>query len=274
MGVDGTGRPETPQSPQSPQSPQPQPPSPSPQSLYRRVAADLRESIAAGAYGSGARLPAEGAIAAQYGVSRGTVRQALALLRADGLVTSRRGTRRVVLGAARVQSFAELTSFARWARSIGESPGGRTVSVVREPGGPLEREQLRLDGGAYVYRVLRLRTLSGRPVMVERAVYPEWVGELVERFDPDADSHSALLEAEGVLFTDADHTIDLAPADADDARLLACGLGDALLRERRRSTDPAGRPVEWSDDRYLPGTVAFTVHNSTASTALSRRTSQ
>ncbi|MDX6312150.1 MAG: GntR family transcriptional regulator [Streptomyces sp.] len=247
-----------------------------PQTLYRKVAADLREAIAAGAYGSGARLPAEGTLAERYGVSRGTIRQALAQLRADGLVTSRRGTRRVVLdaGATHVQSFSELTSFARWARSIGESPGGRTIAVVREPGQPLECEQLRLESGAYVHRVLRLRTLSGRPVMIERAVYPEWVGELVERFPREADSHSALLEGHGVLFTDADHTIDLAPADAEDAVLLECGVGDALLRERRRSTDPTGTPVEWSDDRYLPGTVAFTVHNSTASTALSRRTSQ
>jgi GntR family transcriptional regulator len=260
-GVTGTGQPKDPKAPQT---------------LYRKVAADLRDAISAGAYGSGARLPAEGALAERYGVSRGTIRQALAQLRADGLVTSRRGTRRVVLdaGATHVQSFAELTSFARWARSIGEEPGGRTIAVVREPGRPLECEQLRLAGGAYVYRVLRLRTLSGRPVMVERTVYPEWVGALVERFDPDADSHSALLEAEGVLFTDADHTIDLTRADADDARLLECGTGEALLREQRRSTDPAGRPVEWSDDRYLPGTVAFTVHNSTQSTALSRRTSQ
>ncbi|MFE2429982.1 GntR family transcriptional regulator [Streptomyces sp. NPDC059373] len=258
-GVGGTGQPKDPKAPQT---------------LYRKVAADLREAIAAGAYGSGARLPAEGALAERYDVSRGTIRQALALLRADGLVTSRRGTRRVVLSDTRVQSFAELTSFARWARSIGEEPGGRTIAVVREPGLPLECEQLRLESGAYVYRVLRLRTLSGRPVMVERAVYPEWVGELVERFPREADSHSALLEGHGVLFTDADHTIDLAPADAEDAVLLECGVGDALLRERRRSTDPTGKPVEWSDDRYLPGTVAFTVHNSTASTALSRHTSQ
>ncbi|MFD0530247.1 GntR family transcriptional regulator [Kitasatospora arboriphila] len=93
--------------------------------LYRTVAADLREAITTGRYGEAGRLPAEGALAERYGVSRGTVRQALALLRADGLVTSRRGTRRVVLGTARVQSFSELLSFTHWARSMGEEPGGR-----------------------------------------------------------------------------------------------------------------------------------------------------
>ncbi|MBM9506508.1 GntR family transcriptional regulator [Actinacidiphila acididurans] len=239
--------------------------------LYRKVAADLREAIAAGEYGSGGRLPAESALAERYGVSRGTIRQALGALRADGLVTSRRGTRRVVLGTARVQSFAELVSFTSWARSLGEEPGGRVERVERRPADAEEREQLRLEAGAQVVLVLRVRTLSGRPVMVERSLYPLWVGELAAAIPPDAVSHTEPLQEQGVVFADADHTIDVTTADADDARLLDCPPGAPLLRERRRSTDPAGTPVEWSEDRYLPGTVAFTVHNSLAGSALSRR---
>ncbi|MFE9408995.1 GntR family transcriptional regulator [Streptomyces sp. NPDC006704] len=243
--------------------------------LYRKVAGDLRSAIAAGEYGSGARLPAEDELARRYGVSRGTVRQALAALRADGLVTSRRGTRRVVLGgAARLQSFGELRSFARWARSLGEEPGGRTVAVERAGATQEEAHQLQLSPGATVFHVRRVRTLSGAPVMVERSTYPERVGRLVATMAVDEVSHSEQLELRGVLFTDARHTIDVGRADADDAALLGCRVGDALLRERRRSTDPAGTPVEWSQDRYLPGTVAFTVHNSTGAGALGRRFEQ
>jgi len=239
--------------------------------LYRRVAADLREAIAAGEYGSGGRLPAEQALAAHYGVSRGTIRQALAALRANGLVTSRRGTRRVVLGTTRVQSFSELVSFTSWARSLGEEPGGRVDRIERRPATAYEREQLRLPADGEVILVLRARTLSGQPVMVERSVYPLWVGELVARIPADAVSHTEPLQEQGVVFADADHTIDLAAADADDARLLGCDLAAPLLRERRRSTDPSGAPLECSEDRYMPGTVAFTVHNSLAGSALTRR---
>ncbi|MER5764926.1 GntR family transcriptional regulator [Streptomyces sp. NPDC002082] len=249
---------------EAPRDPQPRTP------LYLKVAGDLRAAITAGEYGSGARLPAEDELARRYGVSRGTVRQALAALRTDGLITSRRGTRRVVLGGAgEAGGVAELRSFTRWARSLGEDPGGRTVTVDRGEAGPEEAEQLRIDAGAPVYRVLRLRTLSGTPVMVERTTYPEPVGALVAAMPPDTVSYSEELARHGVLFADAHHTIDIAAADADDARLLGCPQGEALLRERRRSTDPAGTPVEWSQDRYLPGTVAFTVHT-TAAGALGR----
>ncbi|MFB7664683.1 GntR family transcriptional regulator [Kitasatospora sp. NPDC056138] len=238
--------------------------------LYRQVASDLREAITSGSYGQSGRLPAEGALAEQYGVSRGTVRQALALLRADGLVTSRRGTRRVVLGGARVQSFSELLSFTHWARSMGEEPGGRLESLTRRPADAAEREQLRLAPGTEVYVTLRVRTLSGTPVMVERTVYPPLVGELVAQLPADVVSHTEPLREHGILFSDADHTIDVVAANADDARLLGCRRGSPLLRERRRTTDPTGTPVEWSQDRYLPGTVAFSVHNSLAASALSR----
>jgi GntR family transcriptional regulator len=107
--------------------------------------------------------------------------------------------------------------------------------------------------------------------MVERSIYPERVGDVVARLPADAVSHTEPLMAHGILFTDAHHTIDLVGADADDARLLGCAVGEALLRERRRTTDPTGSPVEWSEDRYLPGEVAFTVHNSTAASTLGRR---
>ncbi|MFE5097463.1 GntR family transcriptional regulator [Streptomyces sp. NPDC056638] len=238
---------------------------------YRRLATELREAIASGAYGAGGRLPSEEELAQQHGVSRGTVRQALAVLRANGLVTSRRGTRRVVLGTARTQSFFELLSFTRWARALGEVPGGRTIDISSGVANPLECEQLGLVPGAQIYRVIRLRTLSRVPVMIERTIYPEHIGAVIARLESEAVSHTEPLADQGVMFADAEHTVDLVYADDEDARLLGCDPGSPLMRERRRATDPAGTPLEWSEDRYLPGTVSFTVHNSAASTALSRR---
>src|SRR5690606_11077300 len=61
---------------------------------YRDVAADLRRSIRDGTYGPGAVLPKQEDIAASFGVNIKTVRQAIRLLEAEGLVTPvrRRGT--------------------------------------------------------------------------------------------------------------------------------------------------------------------------------------
>ena len=63
-------------------------------SLYRKVAEDIKAAIAAGGYAAGTRLPSESELAGRYSVSRGTIRQAFAALRADGVIASRRGARR------------------------------------------------------------------------------------------------------------------------------------------------------------------------------------
>jgi GntR family transcriptional regulator len=238
--------------------------------LYRKVAEDIKAAIAAGTYPPNAKLPSESELAERYSVSRGTIRQAFAALRADGVITSRRGARRGVVGGPRLQSFGELLSFSRWARAAGEVPGGQVISLDRRPATPLESVRLAIGDGDTVYALIRVRLLSGRPVMVERAVYPDKVGVLVAGLDLTRDSITERLEELGVVFADAEHVIDAMAASADDARWLGVRAGSPLLRERRFTTDRAGRPVEWSDDRYLSTETAFSVRNSITVNALSR----
>jgi len=239
-------------------------------SLYRKVAEDIKAAIAAGGYAAGTRLPSEAELAERYSVSRGTIRQAFAALRADGVIASRRGARRVVIGGPRVQSFGELLSFSRWARAIGEVPGGQVVALQRRPAKALEAERLALPPGAPIYHLTRVRLLSGRPVMIERGVYPDRVGVLVAGMDLEQESITERLEELGIVFAEAEHVMDAVPASALDARLLGVSPRVPMLRERRLTTELAGVPVEWSDDRYLGSAVAFSVHNSIAVNALSR----
>src|ERR1700745_414690 len=194
-------------------------------SLYRKVAEDIKAAIAAGGYAAGTRLPSEHELAERYSVSRGTVRQAFAALRADGIIASRRGARRVVVGGPRVQSFGELLSFSRWARAMGEVPGGQVIAMRRREAKPPETERLALSPGARVYHLTRVRLLSGHPVMIERGVYPDRVGVLVAGMDLEKDSITERLEELGVVFTDAEHVIDAVAATAEDARWLEGGAG-------------------------------------------------
>jgi GntR family transcriptional regulator len=238
--------------------------------LYRKVAEDIKAAIAAGTYPANTKLPSENELAERYSVSRGTIRQAFAALRADGVIASRRGARRIVVGGPRVQSFGELLSFSRWARAMGEVPAGQVMTLERRPATPAEAERLALPDGAPVYYLVRVRLLSDRPVMIERAVYPDRVGVLVAGLDLARDSITERLEELGIVFTDAEHVIDAVPATAEDARWLGVRAGVPLLRERRFTTDRAGQPVEWSDDRYLGAATAFSIRNSVAVNALSR----
>lgn len=69
--------------------------------LTRDVVQRLSQEIRSGGYGPGARLPTEHALMTAMGVSRTVVREAVAALRADGLVTSRQGAGVFVADASR-----------------------------------------------------------------------------------------------------------------------------------------------------------------------------
>ncbi|MEC3974698.1 GntR family transcriptional regulator [Amycolatopsis sp. H20-H5] len=58
---------------------------------FRQVAADLRAKISAGQYAPGVRLPSERELVDTYGVSRPTVREAVNLLRLEGVVDVEHG---------------------------------------------------------------------------------------------------------------------------------------------------------------------------------------
>lgn len=236
---------------------------------YERIADELRDDILAGEHPVGAQLPTEAELAARYSAARGTVRQAVAVLVAEGLVGSRQGARRIVLGRPRSQSFAELHSFAQWARANGYRFGGRVINQRRRAARPPESARL---GTEEVFEVLRVRTLEDEPVLVERTVYAAWVAPAVEVLPPCTESVTqALYDAIGLVIAYGEHLIDAVPASAEDARLLSVRRSSPLLRQRRMTTTHEGRPVEWSEDRYRAGSVAFSVRNSIDANPLVRQ---
>jgi GntR family transcriptional regulator len=61
--------------------------------MYRQVAAQLRARIADGTLAPGQELRSEPDLAAEFGTGRDTIRDALNLLRGEGLIETRRGFR-------------------------------------------------------------------------------------------------------------------------------------------------------------------------------------
>jgi GntR family transcriptional regulator len=225
------------------------------------IAETLRDEIRSGALPAGAPLPSEAQLTARFGVSRGTVRQALAALRSEGLIAGGRGRVPVVRRAGQTQNFDQFVSFTRWARQIGRVPSARTLELRRHPSDGEAAEQLGLQPGTHVFSYTRLRLLDGEPVLVERATMIERVGRLLLDFDMDGGSVYAQLEAAGLVMAEAEHTIAAMSAGASDAALLQVPRRFPLLELRRRAVDGDGVPFEWSHDRYRSDAFEITIHN-------------
>jgi GntR family transcriptional regulator len=91
---------------------------------YHRIADELREGIRDGGYPPGSRLPTMSALAAAHGVSEIVIRQAIALLRGEGLVETRRGGGTIV----RVRPPARRVAMDRYRVETGQEPGSASPS--------------------------------------------------------------------------------------------------------------------------------------------------
>ncbi|WP_067651877.1 GntR family transcriptional regulator [Nocardia harenae] len=223
-----------------------------PGTLHERVATQVRLRIRDGVYPVGAALPSESEMCAEFGVSRGPVRQAMAALRAEGLVTITQGRPATVRGRTPARGIATFTPFTRWVESTGRVAGNRTVEVARR----------RSPGAESVVEVVRVRLLDGVPAMLERSTFTEPVGTLVLGFDTDSGSITDFLIGAGVRFATIEHQLDAVAADPADAGHLGIEPGAPLLRERRVSRDEHGVAFEYADDRYRPDLVTFTLTSS------------
>ncbi|MFC0315456.1 GntR family transcriptional regulator [Gordonia phosphorivorans] len=228
--------------------------------LHQRLADDLRRRITSGAWPAGSSAPSEAELCREFDASRGTVRQAIAALRAEGLLVGGQGKPPTVRGGAS-HAWTELGSFTAWARAQGREPGQHTLLQARHRADAPTADALHLAEGEPVVSLVRLRTLDGVPALLERSTFIWEVGRLLMEFDPDSGSLNRFLLTSGVDLDRAEHRVDAVAAEADDAEHLGVPVGAPLLRASRTTADSSGRILETADDRYVPGECVITVSN-------------
>lgn len=119
---------------------------------YLRIADVLRDEIRAGELGDDRRLPAETALVERFGVSLPTLRQAIGVLRSEGLVESRHGIGTFVKDTRRRQRHSRI----RYGRAHeDEQPEAsdlerQIVSAGREPAPSYVAEAMSAEPGADV----------------------------------------------------------------------------------------------------------------------------
>ncbi|MFI7586977.1 GntR family transcriptional regulator [Spongisporangium articulatum] len=151
---------------------------------YRDLAERLRADITAGTYPEGSTLPKQDELAAEHGVNVKTVRQAVALLAAEGLVTPirRKGTvvrTRPPMRRLGIDRYAKskwkfgLVAFAADREASGQEwkPGDQTQTVERVPADSEVAEALGVEEGSEVVERARLVRAGGQPTHTLTSYY-------------------------------------------------------------------------------------------------------
>lgn len=213
--------------------------------LYRKVVEAIDGLIRAGQLKRGALLPSERDLAAKLGISRVTVRKALDVLIAEGVIRRKQGSRSEI--TARVEkSLARLSSFSEDMLSRGFAPGCIWISKELTFPTPAEAMALGLGPSGSILRLKRVRTADGVPIAIETAAVPAAILN-----DPDVigDSLYAVLDAAGVLPERAMQRMQAGPADSADRMHLGLDGPASLLIVERRCFH-GDRVIEYTQTRY------------------------
>jgi GntR family transcriptional regulator len=210
---------------------------------YRRIEADLRERIHSGHYAPGAVLPPQRRLGDEYGVTLMTIRQALQLLEADGLIAQQAGRGTYVLPRPASHHLQSL-------RSLADELAAQGVEVHTDVLGRRARALPRdvsaaLGAGADArgLRLERLRRVGERPVLHQVSWIPDPWGAAVRDADFTTEPlYAALARVCGLTVARAHET--LTPRLLPDrlAETLHRPAGQPVLEMERITFDPDDRP--------------------------------
>ncbi len=208
----------------------------------RRVADVLRQQIHAGAYPDG--LPPESALAAEFFVSRNTIREALNVLKNEGLIE--RGPKVGTHVAQRKldHELDVLLGLKETFKNLGEVRNEvRAAMPVAAP--PSVASRLRLETGEPAVFVERLRYLGELPLSLDLTyLTPDIGSQILCHPLENNDLFELIEEVSGHRLGSASLALEAIPADAHSAATLQVPDGAALLMLERLTSLDDGRPVD------------------------------
>lgn len=221
-----------------------------PTALYLRVSETITHEIRSGTVHAGDRLPAERDLADRFGVSRVTVRRAIAELAASGLVESRPGRGTFIVGTVIGEAPNMLTSFSELGAVRGLAPAARVLVCHLRPADMDEAELFGIPPGADLFVLRRVRMLNHLPVCVDHSRVPAARVPRIEYLDFSTASLYEAMEASGAGPVRAEYTVRALAADSHQAAHLDVPQGSPILMARTVAVDADGKPVEIGEMAY------------------------
>jgi GntR family transcriptional regulator len=228
--------------------------------VYRQIADQLRGAIERGEVSDGERLPSESALMRHYGVARMTVRQALRILQAEGLVVAQHG-RGVFVRARQPVRRVASSRFSREARSTGL--GAFAAEMARLGRAPRQemREIAEIEPPAFVAERLGLgpgeRVLVRRrrmfaddvPLQLADSYVPASIARGTRLYEEESGPGGtyARIEEQGHRLMRAQEELQARLPSAEEQRLLRLTPGLPVVHLVRTVYDTEGVPVEVFD---------------------------
>jgi GntR family transcriptional regulator len=225
--------------------------------VFRQIADHLRDAVSFGRLREGDQLPSETQLMGHYGVTRMTIRQALGILKAEGLVVAEHGRgvfvrRRPPVRRLGSDRFARRhrergkAAFLADAETAGGEPGVDEIEVTEEQPSPTVAGRLGLRRRERVVARRRRYLIDGHPVELATSFVPASIARGTPISQPNSGPGGiyARLEELGYRLDHFDEEIRSRMPRPDEAARLTLANGVPVFELVRTAYDNSGRAVE------------------------------
>lgn len=228
--------------------------------LYFQLANLLRSAISAGQFRSGDVLPTESELCRTYQVSRITVRQALALLVAEGLIQRQQGRGTFVSSPSRNARVFRVQGSAEAVTGLSGEFFYKLLSIsTRRPPGRVRRYlKLAADEKAVLFKAINVP--QGEPISYIETYVPVPIGSRIRQQDfSDSSILSAIERTGGYLVEGTIHMVFPALVDRRLSQHLLLQVGMPILRIECVYYTAQEKPLEFATAWYRPDRYQYVV---------------
>lgn len=194
----------------------------------------------------------------KYGVSRGTIREAVKLLIQQGYLVREQGRGTFVTKPKIEQDSKKLMGFTELMEKNGMSPSAKVVKkkIVDAPMKLIKLMQL--DEGDKVVQLVRVRFGNDEPLIVEQSYFVNDYFQPIYEMDLESNSiYQLLYNYTNTRLGEARQQISAIRAENPENELLSVDLGTPLLLMKRLIKTKENQFFQYSEDLYRSDRINF-----------------
>jgi GntR family phosphonate transport system transcriptional regulator len=235
--------------------------------IYVQIAAELRRSIQQNIYQVGERLPTETKLAERFSVNRHTLRQAIALLKTEGLLRVDRGRGTFVAGPTIRYPIGHRVRYNEALKAQGRQARFQLLRALEIPADNAVARGLEVAPGESVALIERLGFADAEPISVTTGHFPlkHFPGLLesasLERLQTIQSLSKWLQQDYGCDHIRRSTTVSARLVLPQDARLLQLPLNQPILLAESVNVDRDGKVIEYGVTRLRGDRVEFVIES-------------
>lgn len=216
--------------------------------LYRAARSRLVQALASGQYGPGHAIPPEKDLAAEFGISIGTLRKAVDELVTEGILIRQQGRGTFVASHDRERLMYYFFHVVPFDHGKTEYPVVELVSFSRGKADQTIAEKLQLQTGEAIIKMRNRLSLAGQTLMIDDIALPahRFARLTADRIRKRSSTIYQLYQAQfGLTVAHTEERLRAVCAPADIAQLLTLPAHAPVLMIRRLASGYQREPIEW-----------------------------